>query len=444
MSFLLRAAGLAALCLSAEPSFSAEPPRPKDRASVEAQTLVPYNGPSEHGVDTSTLTSKVMCGYQGWFNCEGDGASRGWVHWTKRNNAPMGPGNVKVDLWPDTSELSAEEKFPSGLTYPDGRAAEVFSSYTKATVLRHFEWMKSYGIDGAWVQRFAVGVSDPSSLWQNNVVLSHCREGANRSGRTYAVMYDLSGMGEGKMDRVMEDWRNLRLRMHIADDPAYLHHKGKPVVSVWGIGFNDRRKYTLADCRKLIEFLKNDPEAGGCTVMLGVPTYWREQTRDTVPDADLHDILALADIISPWTVGRYGKPADAERHAEKVAKPDAAWCQEHKLEYLPVAFPGFSWHNMYGAKLESIPRAHGEFFWSQVRAYKKAGAGMLYVAMFDEVDEGTAVFKCTNQPPASAEIPFATFEGLPSDYYLRLVGLAGKIYRGEVPVETPLPPAEAK
>lgn len=33
-------------------------------------------------VDASTLTGKVMCGYQGWFNCESDGAERGWVHWT--------------------------------------------------------------------------------------------------------------------------------------------------------------------------------------------------------------------------------------------------------------------------------------------------------------------------------------------------------------------------
>jgi hypothetical protein len=31
-------------------------------------------------VDSSTLTGKVMCGYQGWFNCEGESAERGWVN----------------------------------------------------------------------------------------------------------------------------------------------------------------------------------------------------------------------------------------------------------------------------------------------------------------------------------------------------------------------------
>jgi len=36
---------------------------------------------------------------------------------------------------------------------------------------------------------------------------------------------------------------------------------GQTVVAVWGIGFNDGRDYTLAECRRLVEFLKNDPEA---------------------------------------------------------------------------------------------------------------------------------------------------------------------------------------
>jgi hypothetical protein len=53
---------------------------------------------------------------------------------------------------------------------------------------------------------------------------------------------------------------------------------------------------------------------------------------------------------------------------------------------------------------------------------------MAYVAMFDEVDEGTAIFKCTNDPPVGR---FCTYEGLSSDHYLKLTGLAGRLLRGE-------------
>jgi hypothetical protein len=67
---------------------------------------------------------------------------------------------------------------------------------------------------------------------------------------------------------------------------------------------------------------------------------------------------------------------------------------------------------------------------------------MLYVAMFDEVDEGTAIFKVTNNPPVGDGVQFVTYEGLPSDHYLRLTGLAGKIIRGETPV-TDEPPVAA-
>src|SRR2546423_1437281 len=61
-------------------------------------------------VDTGTLAGKVMCGYQGWFNCEGDAADRGWVHWTK-GRGPLAPGNAKIDLWPDVSGFGDDERF---------------------------------------------------------------------------------------------------------------------------------------------------------------------------------------------------------------------------------------------------------------------------------------------------------------------------------------------
>ena len=412
---------------------------PLTREDVLAATLQPYAGTSVHGVDTRTLTGKVMCGYQGWFNVEGDGAVRGNVHWIK-HRGPLAPGNAKVDLWPDVSELGADERFATGFHFADGRTAEVFSSFKQATVLRHFQWMRDYGIDGAFVQRFVGGLRDPRALRHNNTVLAHCREGANRCGRAYAVMYDLSGLGANRIAEVMDDWRALRTRMHVGDDPAYLHHRGRPLVAVWGVGFNDQRAYTLAECRQLVEFFKQD----GCAVMLGVPTGWRTLNRDAVPDAALQELIALADVVSPWTVGRYGTPAQATATAEKTWRPDLAWCAAHKVDFLPVVFPGFSWFNMYGRAFNQTPRLKGEFLWSQFVAAQRAGATMLYVAMFDEVDEGTAIFKCTNESLNGGESKFLTFEGLPSDYYLWLTGEGARLLRGERPVEDQLPQRKGK
>jgi hypothetical protein len=396
-----------------------------------AGILAPYQGPVVKGVDTKTLTGKVMCGYQGWFGAPGDGSSEpGWRHWTK-SHGPLADGNAKIDLWPDVSELDANQRFPTGFKMADGSPAEVFSSFERPTVLKHFEWMQAYGIDGVFVQRFANGLKNQPTLEHDNTVLANCREGANLHGRAYAVMYDLSGLPAGHIDDVINDWRALKNQMTITADPAYLNHRGKPVVAIWGIGFNDGRKYSLAECRRLVEFFKNDPEAGSCTVMLGVPANWRELKGDALNDPELLSILAMADIISPWTVGRYANPAGAATYAENNLKPDLAWCRQRGIDFLPVVFPGFSWHNMYGAVSDQIPRLHGQFLWSQFLQAKRANVSMVYVAMFDEVDEGTAIFKCVNDVPVGEKSKFVTFEGLPSDFYLKMVGDGTKLIHNE-------------
>jgi len=179
-----------------------------------------------------------------------------------------------------------------------------------------------------------------------------------------------------------------------------------------------------------VKFLKE----GDHTVMLGVPTGWRPLNRDAVRDKALHDVILQADVVSPWTVGRYRTPKHVVRHAERDWAADIAWCKAHGKEYLPVVFPGFSWHNMKpDSPPNVIPRLGGEFLWTQYVEAKKAGATMVYQAMFDEMDEGTAIFKCTNDPPVGKST-FITYEGLPSDHYLKLVGEATKMIRGEAPL----------
>jgi hypothetical protein len=108
-------------------------------------------------------------------------------------------------------------------------------------------------------------------------------------------------------------------------------------------------------------------------------------------------------------------------------------------------FPGFSWHNLTGGDLNQIPRAGGQFLWDQVYAdITTIGANMIYVAMFDEVDEGTAIFKVTNDPPKpGGGDMFVTYDidgfPLPSDEYLWLTGRAGMALRGEIPVNSTRP-----
>jgi hypothetical protein len=68
------------------------------------------------------------------------------------------------------------------------------------------------------------------------------------------------------------------------------------------------------------------------------------------------------------------------------------------------------------------------------------GADMIYIVMFDEIDEETAIFKTTNEPPVGAS-HFENFEpDIPTDYYLYLTGMAGKMLKKEIPLEKNIPP----
>jgi glycoprotein endo-alpha-1,2-mannosidase len=392
---------------------------------------------SANRVNMTTLTGKVMCGYQGWFAVPTDAINRGWYHY--KLGSTFAPGSCKFDLWPDMSEMDSDEKYAAPGFFTASRAqAYLFSSQNRKTVVRHFKWMQEYGIDGVFIQRFASEVRG-SGLTQFNNVLENCRVGAKQYGRSFAVMYDLSGLKLGQTSSVMSDWMMLIDNKKITKDSSYQYHNGKPVVAVWGIGFSGGREYTVKECETLIDFLKNDPKYGGCTVMIGVPTHWRTLDQDAVSDPLLLTICGKADIVSPWFVGRPHTLDDIYAHTQSVVMPDIAWCNSNRREYLPVVFPGFSWHNMNpDSPINMIPRLKGKFLWAQYYRYLAAGSTMIYQAMFDEIDEATAIFKCTNDPPVGLS-RFVDYEGQPSDTYLWLVGQGGRMLRRELPLSETIP-----
>jgi hypothetical protein len=389
----------------------------------------------------------VMCGYQGWFRAEGDDSGEGWVHYVSKGK--FAAENLKIDLWPDVSEYP--KTYPTSLQMPDGSAARVFSSWDASTVDVHFRWMQEYAIDGVFMQRFFRVTRTPESRRQGRVILGHALKSSQVHGRAVAVMYDLSGLRANGEDcaSVIQDWKELVDELRITGqgpEQTYLYHRGKPLVAIWGLGFPDR-PYNLRSIGidKLIDFLKNDPVYGGCSVMLGVPNYFRDLKIDTLPDPYLHEIMARADVIMPWSVQRYtpGLHNEMDRYGIQVAA-DLAWCKTRGLDYAPCVYPGFSWHNLSRGKsgtpprpLDQIPREEGRFYWNMISTAAQAGSRMLYVAMFDEIDEGTAIFKCTNQLPVTpAPATLLSYQGVPPDRYLRLTGQAGKMMRGELPPTT--------
>jgi hypothetical protein len=361
--------------------------------------------------DHEAFAGKVLCGYQGWFRCPGDGVTPpdNWFHWARRGKS--GELEPTVEMWPDMSEYGKDERFPyPGFTHKDGKQAYLFSSTHPRTVRRHFEWMRQYGIDGVMMQRF-LSHSDDNSFRGYDHVMPHGRRAARATGRVWCLEYDMSGGKEADLlDRLIRDWDTLSQKQQITDDPGYLYQDGKPVLALWGF-FAERFSGALAH-RILDHFL---PRA---YVIGGVNWPWRGEKNPA-----WYRALRRFDAVSPWNVGHAARGSDGTlRAATDTWEEDRKEAEKHGMAFLPVLYPGFRWNNLKNLPPETvgIPRRRGDFLREQFAAAGQMGLTTLKVAMFDEVDEGTAILKVTNDPPTQA--PFLTLEGLPSDSYLKLVG----------------------
>lgn len=401
--------------------------------------------PAAQTVGATTLDGKVLLGYQGWFNCPGDGApQQSWRSWFR--GAPS-PDTQTVDMYPDVRELDKDELCAVPGFTAGGRQASLYSAWNRRTVSRHFRWMKDHGLDGVLVQRFVGGI--PAKRSSGEVVLKNIMAAAAEHGRVFAIEYDVTGANPEKLFQALrDDWTYLVDELKVTAHPRYLRHKGRPLLSIWGMGFQEERHPPRdpAEARRIIEWFKSAaPERCQVAYMGGVPSRWGTLTADAQKDTGWNDVYAMMDIIQPWTVGRYRDEAGADRWKDEYIAPDLVRTRDRGQVYMPVVFPGFSWANLKkDAKPNQIPRNGGRFFWRQAFNARQAGATVLKIAMFDEVNEGTAVFKLAPRREDAPDQGYwltldADGENLPSDWYLRLSGEITRMFHGEIPPNPKLP-----
>ena len=360
-------------------------------------------------VDNSTLDGKVMFGYQGWFNHPDDGAGLGWIHWGNFYE----PISSTVDMYPDLREYGLNEQYETDLTLADGRMAPVFSSHNRSTVVRHMKWVRDYNLDGVFLQRFISAADQPPKMNHKDTVTRHVMEGCESFGRVFAIMYD--GIGN-RVEEIKADWMHLVDDMEVTGSDRYLNHRGLPLVALWG--YTVREEATVDQLEALITWFENPPDPKyRASLLLGVHWDWYDQSSRWM------DAFRNVEVISPWFSGN----TDYDQ--------GQAWCDENNVDFLPVVHPGFSWHNLKGDAKNATPREGGNFFWSEVHEVVSRNAKSVYIAMFDEVDEGTAMFKLAENdqmiPREGYWLPLDE-DGydLPSDWYLRAAGLATQVVRG--------------
>jgi hypothetical protein len=382
------------------------------------QTPPPNNNkvwPSPKG----DVVGKITVGYQGWFACKGDGSPiDAWWHWSNDWAQTPTVALKSISSWPDVRDY--QNTYATG--FPDlgnGDPAKLFSSFSDQTVDVQFGWMQANGIDVAALQRFNPnGIEGPV----RDAITAKVKVAAEKHARKFYIMYDVSGWTNMQSD-LKSDWTN-KMKTYTSST-AYAKQNGKPVVCIWGFGFNDNNHtWPSATCVEVIKWFKDQ----GCYVIGGVPTHWRDQNSDSRPA--FIDTYKAFDMLSPWMVGRIGKIIDADNFYANVNSLDLSFCKTNGIDYQPCVLPG---------DLSQRQRVHGDFMWRQFYNMTRLKVQGIYISMFDEYNEGNQIAKTAeNASMAPAGGVFVTLDedgtACSSDYYLRLSGDGGKMFRGEIPL----------
>ncbi|MFD5073418.1 xylosidase [Streptomyces sp. NPDC058371] len=369
------------------------------------------------GSTPGDVVGKITVGYQGWFSTKGDDAPvDGWWHWAKDMSKAPSPSNTGIKSWPDMREYTTT--YETG--YADlgnGSPAGLFSSHDQQTVDTHFAWMQQYGIDTAALQRFnPTGGEGPT----RDAMADKVRSAAEAQGVKFYIMYDVTSW-TNMQSEIKTDWTD-KMKAHTSSS-AYAEQNGKPVVCVWGFGFNDdKRDFSASAALDVVNWFKDQ----GCYVIGGIPHDWRTDGAGT--RSGFSDVFHAFDMISPWMVGAIGTAADSDNYYENVNKGDQAECDAKGIDYQPCVLPG---------DVSERQRAHGDLMWRQFYNMVRVGAQGIYISMFDEYNEGNQIAKTAESQdsvPTDSGILTLDEDGTAcsSDYYLRLTGDGGRMLKGEI------------
>jgi chitodextrinase len=372
------------------------------------------------------VVGKITVGYQGWFACIGDGAPiNGWWHWTQNWSQPPSPTNTGIKCWPDMRDYTNTYQ-TSYAALGNGQPATLFSSYDQQTVNTHFLWMQQNNIDTAALQRFnPTGGEGPT----RDAVATKVRAAAESYGRKFYIMYDVSNW-TNMQSEIKTDWTN-KMSAHTASS-AYAKQNGKPVVCIWGFGFNDpNHPFTADACLDVVNWFKGQ----GCYVIGGVPREWRTGTGGSQPG--FLGVYHAFNMISPWMVGAIGNVTEADNAYTTYTVPDQADCNANGIDFQPCVLPG---------DVSGRQRAHGDFMWRQFYNMVRAGVQGIYISMFDEYNEGNQIAKTAETQawvPTNSGFLALDEDGTAcsSDYYLRLTGDGGRMLKGQLAL-TPTRPTQ--
>ncbi len=380
--------------------------------------LQPYKGPSKDFVDAKTLKGKVLSGYQGWFKAPNDFADLGWNHWSfngkGKNHEHLSPTNITIDMWPYMKEYDRDNTYPAKkIKLKSGKSARVFSSQDPSTVQRHFKWMRKHDIDGVYLQRF-VSKNKSGYYGSSEFVLNNVREAAHKEGRVWAIEYDISAMSreQDPFTVIKNDWNWLVTEAKILEDSRYLHENGKPVVFIWGFSV-EKREINITVANQVIDwFKKHDLYLIG-----GANWSWMKKK-------EWYDHYQRYDQLLGWMV----RDADLLKQQKKQLN-------QWNTKILPHAWPGFSWANlkMKNASDSSfIPRKKGAFYWERLRSAYTLGADHIFLGMFDEYDEATAIMPMSDDTPHTHKDwgRYIDNEGMSPFWYLQLSGAAREVLNG--------------